>query len=153
MSAEPCWRRICAVDAAEAVRWLLEKEPPFPEPSTPAKPQRVFWFGPGVMSDLVTAVLAHFPGRAPHQVCLSRVRPGQRHPLHVDVQRSDWVTRVHVPLVTNPGAWMLFEEEGERVHFEAGHAYTFNTLARHAFGNDGDQDRTHLIFDVLRADG
>lgn len=95
--------------------------------------------------------IKHSERVAIHEPMLSRMLPGQSHPYHTDVQRSDCVTRVHVPITTNPGCWMMFEDEGERVHFETGRAYTFNTLARHAFGNDGDEPRVHLIFEVLRA--
>jgi hypothetical protein len=102
---------------------------------------------------------------------LSRMLPGQAHPFHVDRQRADWITRIHVPIVTNPLAWIAFEAENEpvhpgneavelgnvllcnKVHFLAGKAYSFNTLERHAFGNDGDTERVHLIFEVLRKDG
>ncbi len=56
---------------------------------------------------------------------------------------------MHVPVVTNPGAWMCFKGTG-RVHFEAGKAYSFDTLVMHNYGNDGDTDRVHLLFDVLR---
>ena len=102
---------------------------------------------------------------------LSRMLPGQSHDFHVDIQRADWITRVHVPIVTNPGCWMAWENAekkaywlehydtlpnvrdiAEVVHFEAGRAYSFNTLERHSFGNDGETERVHLIFEVLRRD-
>ena len=84
-------------------------------------------------------------------VMFSRMLPGQSHPMHIDNQRAGWITRVHVPLVTNPGAWILFEEIGQRVHFDVSLAYTFNTFKRHAFGNDGETERVHLLFDVFAA--
>lgn len=94
------------------------------------------WFGPGFDYDRYYA-------------CLSRLVPGATYELHRDPQRPNWLTRVHVPVVTNPLAWLYFADEGQRVHFEAGRAYSFNTLESHNYGNDGDADRVHLLFDVF----
>lgn len=153
------WSLLCPVDVAAAVAWLADNRPPFPEPSTPDKPQRVWNLPLAITQPIVDTVLLAL--RAPHvtinmatdALCLSRMLPGQNHGLHVDIQRSDSVTRVHVPLTTNPGCWMQWEVDsvlGDRVHFEVGHAYSFDTLQRHAFGNDGTTERVHLLFDVLR---
>ena len=117
----------------------------------PTKPSRIMIPPEHEVGLIVAQVLPAFLGmvRADSPM-LSRMLPGQSHPYHTDVQRADCITRVHVPITTNPGCWMMFEEEGEQVHFEVGRAYSFNTLARHAFGNDGDEPRVHLIFEVLR---
>ncbi len=86
-----------------------------------------------------------------YYACLSRLVPGATYELHKDPQRQGWLTRVHVPLTTNPGCWMYFEGQGKRVHFECGKAYSFNTLESHHYANDGSADRVHLLFDVYRA--
>lgn len=174
------WSLICAVDPQPLIDWLAGAT--FPTLAEPTKPQRIQGDDvPLVLCrPIMDEVLRHLavamgePGYADdatlfiapaklvwHEPMLSRVMPGQSHPMHTDVQRSDCVTRVHVPLTTNDGCWMEWEDTEnayaigpvkvvDRAHFQVGSAYTFNTLARHAFGNDGDTARVHLIFEVLR---
>ena len=157
-----CWYDLGPVNVAEAVAWLEAEEKPWPTSTAEMKPQRIFTL-PGFFDELISDVLSlvvthsgedYLIGHAP---MLSRVMPGVDHGLHCDTQRADWLTRIHVPLATNPGCWMRFEDEDDAgkpkpVHFQVGHAYTFNTLKRHAFGNAGETPRVHLIFEVLRAD-
>lgn len=140
---------LCDVDIAPLLEWLEATPQPWSRPASKTKPQRVFSLPAGLFESVAHAVLARLPGElVAHQPMLSRMRPGQHHPMHTDSQRADWLTRIHVPLVTSPKAWICFE--GTRpVHLEAGKAYTFDTYKRHAFGNDGETDRVHLIFDVL----
>ena len=149
----PCWRHLCDVDIEPLLAWLESARIDWPRLPSPDKPQRVR--PPEELArPIIDSVLARLGvGLVADDVVLSRVMPGQTHPLHTDRQRSDWLTRVHVPLVTNPGAWMLFEDERAFAHFEAGKAYSFDALRRHAFGNGGDEARVHLIFDVLRWGG
>ena len=159
------WSLLCAVEV-EALRAWSDLVA-WPAPSTPTKPQRVRDVPITLVKPIIEVVLPLLAGDDLYAdgICVSRVMPGQSHPLHVDTQRVDWVTRVHVPLVTNPDAWFAWEEEkydvtfedgeeypGEpiRVHFEAGMAYSFNTLKRHSFANDGATGRVHLLFDVRR---
>lgn len=107
---------------------------------------------PAEANSIVDAVLRYIPGGKlePHRACVARLMPGKSYEMHRDSQPPDWITRVHVPIVTNAGAWFVFEG-GDRVHFEVGMAYSFDTLTPHNFGNDGDKPRIHLTFDVLRA--
>ena len=168
MNLDACWSPICTVDVAPLQAWLAATDQPWSVVAE-NKPGRVLaesW--PDTVQRAIHAVCSHFDcDCVASRVMLSRMRPGQSHPMHVDNQRSNWITRVHVPITTNPGCWMAFEEEGRwlpdhwerpevflpgRTHFAAGHAYTFNAVRRHAFGNDGETDRVHLIFDVLRRD-
>jgi len=147
---------ICALDVSAIVTWLHESEKPWHQTASPVKPTRVFEpdLPGGVLFIAYTQILPEFSGVVkPDAPMLSRMKPGQSHGYHVDRQRPGWITRVHVPIVTNPQCWMMFEEEdGVKVHFEAGKAYTFNAVERHAFANEGETDRVHLIFDVLESD-
>ena len=198
---ERCWTLLCPVDVTDAVRWLESSPQSWPVVAA-NKPQRIF----GVPSQLDAAVrqvcgLFDVPVVV-HSPMLSRILPGTHHAMHADNQRPDWLTRIHIPLITNDGCWLSFEDEyqtlttrlargdmracailpvpfvdevegrrgevvelaydGEytvgtvrvfnRVHFEVGYAYTFNTLKRHAFGNEGESVRIHFLFDVLRKD-
>lgn len=148
--ADPYWSHLCDVDAAALTHWLHCGGQPWSTPATGDKPQRVFEIPSALLAPIYATILPKFAAAVnPLDPMLSRMRPGQSHDFHVDPQRGDWVTRVHVPIVTNPGAWLMFEAKGQRVHFEAGKAYTFNAMERHSFGNDGEADRVHLIFDVV----
>lgn len=149
------WSIICPVNVEQLVQWVQTFDPKhWPTPSGPTKPQRLLAPPMQLVQSVIDQIVPHFPSPVLiHQAMLSRMMPGQNHPMHADNQRGDWITRVHVPIITNPDAWMMFEDEGAPVHFAAGHAYTFNTLARHAFGNNGSADRVHLLFEVARTKG
>jgi hypothetical protein len=53
--------------------------------------------------------------------------------------------RVHVPITTNDGALLMTLKKA--IHFNVGEVWTFDNQSKHAVVN-GDQVRTHLIFDV-----
>lgn|GEM_PF-2779314 len=142
-----CWLYLCDVDVAPLVAWLPNAAWP---PVKGGQPNRVH--APDIAQPIIDQVLGCFAGPVTYSryyACVSRVIAGRGFGYHQDPQPPEWITRVHVPLVTNPAAWFMWEEaDGVKVHFEAGKAYSFNTLRRHAFANDGDTDRVHLLFDV-----
>ena len=55
--------------------------------------------------------------------------------------------RIHVPLITNPGA--DFTIGGETKNLLEGTAYEVNNLEFHSVINRGAEDRVHLIFDYV----
>lgn len=153
------WSLLFPADIVALAAWVRDHaDGEWSSPPAPTKPQRVYRERLPIalvqpIFDRALAELEYFPGEIIADMpMLSRMMPGQSHGMHADIQSSDWITRVHVPIVTNPEAWIMFESEGQRVHFAEGMAYTFNTIERHAFGNDGPAPRVHLIFDVLRKD-
>jgi hypothetical protein len=87
-----------------------------------------------------------YPGCTVPDVGMFVLEPWQVHPAHTDVQPSNWLVRIHIPIITNKGAITIMDD-GEH-HMEVGKAYRFNTLATHAVYN-GDTYRAHLVFDVL----
>ncbi len=62
--------------------------------------------------------------------------------LHDFYQRA---MRVHVPIITNPGAFLL--SEGRSKHFAVGEMWTFDNQSQHSVVN-GDTERVHMIIDV-----
>ena len=139
---------ICPVDMSELIPHA--RLAAFTYQPTENKPQRVFSIPPQALP-VIHAVCQHFPCDCiASEVVLSRMMPGQSHGYHVDRQNTDWLTRVHVPLLTNDRSWLMFEDNGEKLKFAVGSAYTFNAERRHAFANEGETPRVHLIFDVLR---
>lgn len=97
---------------------------------------------------LAVSLMAAFPGCSMSGMGLFLLEPGQEHPAHRDEQAPGWITRVHVPIVTNPLATVT-TDEGE-MHMQAGRAYTFDTLKTHAVRNGGTTPRVHLVFDVRK---
>jgi aspartyl/asparaginyl beta-hydroxylase len=79
---------------------------------------------------------------------LSVVMPNHVIDPHVDAQPLEWITRVHVPLVTNEQAVTI--TNNKRYHLEVGKAYLVNTRIEHAVRNDGTTPRIHFMFDVRR---
>lgn len=143
------WSLLCAVDVLPLVSWLQSGAVRWPK-FVRGQPQRLP--APEAASTVITAVLSCFGGTDTYNrpyACVSRVGPGNGHGYHRDSQPPEWITRVHVPLVTNEACWFAWEPDGKRVHFSVGNAYSFNTLVPHAFGNDGTTERIHLTFDVL----
>lgn len=82
------------------------------------------------------------------QQMLSVIMPGHSIAPHRDSQAPYWLFRVHVPLVTNKGAFMTLD--GEDFHLEVGKAYKINTEAEHAIRNEGFIPRIHFMFDVRK---
>jgi hypothetical protein len=91
-------------------------------------------------------IAKHFPGMKISGVGMWRMLAGRDYPDHKDEQPPYWITRVHIPLVTNPG--VVFTVGGEQFHMKVGEAYQMNTLERHAVVNKGNADRWHMVFDV-----
>lgn len=100
---------------------------------------------------IAKGLMEHFPECELSGVGLFLLDPGQEHPPHTDEQPPEWVTRVHVPVITNPKA--LARTEDGIVHMAKGIAYRFNTRRLHAVANDGDRPRIHLVFDIVRKNG
>lgn len=77
---------------------------------------------------------------------LSVVMPDAVIEPHTDQLTDDWITRIHVPLTSNPDAMFI---SGDIVHrLAVGMAYEINTRERHAVWNAGQTPRVHLMFDL-----
>lgn len=136
---------IAAVDIFNLVAWLSAiSVTEWAGMSDPA------WHGAdGRCRPIAERVLAlAFPGCNVSGIGLFVLAPGQLHPMHTDEQPPDWVTRIHVPIVTNERATATTDDG--TIHMAAGIAYRFNTRARHAVANHGLTPRVHLVFDVRR---
>lgn len=96
-------------------------------------------------------VAGHFPGCRVAGLGLFVLAPGQVHPPHRDEQPPEWVTRLHVPLLTNALAVAIVD--AGTLHLDVGFAYTFDTRQMHSVRNDGATTRVHLVLDVHRNPG
>jgi hypothetical protein len=149
----------CEVDVSGLAEWLHGpgvSAPWIVQEDTQQKPQRLLaehCLEMAMLANpLVELALAALPVPCTAaEVVLSRMLPGQRHGMHADFQNTSWLTRVHIPVLTNLHAWHYFEDDPEgSFYMPRGFAYAFNAQRRHAFGNDGQTARVHLIFDAMR---
>jgi hypothetical protein len=107
------------------------------------------WRGSGdKCRPLAELLIAEFPGCSISGLGFFLLAPGQLHPAHRDDQPPEWVTRVHVPIITNPLASATTDDG--TIHMQVGKAYRFNTRASHAVYNGGSTPRVHMVFDVKR---
>ena len=77
---------------------------------------------------------------------LSLIMPGYSIRPHVDEQPPYWCYRIHVPLITNPDA--IFIADNENYYMTAGSAYKIDTRAVHQIINNGITPRIHLMWDI-----
>lgn len=142
-----------SVDVSRVVAWLqaipFEAWPQ--QGDIPGMLTDKTWHGWGDRVDsLVTTLLRIFFPRC-RETCyaLNAIMPGRAIGEHVDQQcPKDWVTRVHVPLLTNPQAVLVME--GIEHHMQVGKVYHVNPNRPHSLRNDGKTPRVHFFFDVLR---
>lgn len=105
------------------------------------------WCGFGAMLGPVVAVpMQNFDGCHTRNHYLSRLEPGQCVETHTDIFGPDWVARVHVPLLTNPDAKMIFDDL--ETHMAYGWAYKVDVRLPHSIVNRGKFPRIHFFFDV-----
>ena len=142
------------LDARDVMAWLERiplsawpQQHRVDEQLRPAMVNDMDWNDFGRHTDaLVAEILGHFPGASARNRMLSVVMPGHDIFPHCDAQPPGWLTRVHVPLVTNDRAVTL--TQGQTLHMRAGLAYLVDTRREHAVRNDGPTPRIHFMVDV-----
>jgi quercetin dioxygenase-like cupin family protein len=101
----------------------------------------------GALANAIEAICRHVGGR-PARAMLVKLNPGGRVAPHTDIGIYAQATeRFHLPVITNPGAWMRWGSE--RYHFAPGTVFAFDKHVEHEAGNDGAEARLHLIVDVV----
>lgn len=148
---------ICSVDHSDLMEWILSipfeawpQQNPKGHELMPAMVTDLRWHGFGERArPIVDAVVdEHFPGLTAYQLMLSVVMPGKCIPPHRDLQADDWITRVHVPLVSNEQSRFIVDNEPYVLN--PGTAYLVNTLREHAVENSGETPRIHFMFDLRK---
>ena len=87
------------------------------------------------------------------RVRLLSLQPGRRLPWHydglnaVDGHPDSLGARLHVPIVTNPYAWLQMSHETYR--WQQGEAWWGDFSFPHRVANESDNTRVHLIMDVV----
>ena len=82
------------------------------------------------------------------RILIVKLKPGGKIVPHIDEGRySDYFSRYHLPIVTNPDAY--YRVENEFIHMKVGEFWQFNHKKEHTAGNEGAEDRIHLIVDMV----
>lgn len=85
---------------------------------------------------------------------LMKLEPRHTYTIHQDSVADKTNLRLHIPVVTNPGAYLCFFNEipssGKDLnvryeHLEAGNSYVVNTTGLHTAVNYGTQARYHIV--------
>ncbi len=145
---------LCLVDVRDLIKWIADINraywPDWSKGSNrPAVIADSAWEGMAeAVEPVVRQVMDTFPGLKAGYPMITTVHPGDYVPPHTDTANSGWVTRVHIPIITNKGAVMIFD--GVDQHLPVGKAYSFDITRPHAIRNDGDESRIHLMFDVMK---
>ena len=75
--------------------------------------------------------------------------PGRtNYSIHSDQVGNKINKRIHIPIVTNPEAYLMFFDEVEKpqmFHLEVGKAYEVNTTGLHSAINFSKENRYHLV--------
>lgn len=79
---------------------------------------------------------------------IGRVRLLLKEPRSTLSWHRDPEPRIHIPIITNPGAIMVIEDKA--VHMPAdGRVWVTNNTKYHNFFNGGEEDRIHLVAGIL----
>ncbi len=57
----------------------------------------------------------------------------------------DWTTRVHIPIITNAQAYLIFKEPTKAYHLSVGKTYLVDTTQTHSGMNGHNEWRVHLV--------
>lgn len=100
------------------------------------------------LCDYVPEVIKTFPGRK-SRIRFLKLRAGghifpHSDPLH---QIDNGIVRIHVPVRTNPS--VDFTVHGKRIVMQAGQSWYVDVRFRHSVDNPGNEDRVHLVIDVV----
>lgn len=103
-----------------------------------------------VGTDYITEVIEIIRrlGLKPHRARWTWIPPNSTTTWHRDVWESSYGVRLHIPVITNPEC--LFETEEGSVHMPAdGSCYLVAVNCLHKAYNHGNEDRVHIIMDVI----
>jgi len=100
----------------------------------------------GALAVAIDEICVRTEGR-PARAMLVRLSPGGVIAEHTDTGIYFTNTeRFHVPILTNPKAWLTVD--GEKYHLAAGVCYALDNKVAHSGANEGDAARIHLIIDT-----
>jgi hypothetical protein len=98
--------------------------------------------------DYVSEVIESFPGQK-NRVRFLKLRAGGHIFLHSDPLHTidTGIVRIHVPVRTNP--LVDFVVDGRQIEMRPGEAWYVDVRFKHSVNNSGQEDRVHLVIDVV----
>ena len=63
---------------------------------------------------------------------------------------ADPTARIHIPIITNAGSWMVWPHDNYSSQLLTGYSYLTDTTKPHTFFNGSTEDRIHLVMCVSR---
>lgn len=63
---------------------------------------------------------------------------------------ADMTKRIHIPIITNTQAWMIWPHQSECHHMIPGYSYLTDTTQQHTFINGSLEKRIHLVMCVSK---
>ena len=94
-----------------------------------------------VGTEVLQSIANSFNIRDVGRVRMLMMKPRSTYSLHYDLD----LWRVHIPLVTNPDAFMFVD--GKMWHMPLGNAYLVKVEHHHLAVNAGNENRIHIVFD------
>ena len=94
-----------------------------------------------VGTEVLQSIAKSFNIRDVGRVRMLMMKPRSTYSLHYDLD----LWRVHIPLVTNPDAFMFVD--GKMWHMPLGNAYLVKVEHHHLAVNAGNENRIHIVFD------
>lgn len=74
-------------------------------------------------------------------------------PPHIDfMYHYENTTKIHVPVITNPGVVFQFPTANTSLHIKVGEVMEFNNSILHSGINDSEENRIHLVIDYGKKD-
>jgi Aspartyl/Asparaginyl beta-hydroxylase len=147
--------RIGNVDCSELSDWIMAipfrdwpQQHKVDEQLRPAMVNDPDWhqFGRYAMAFMIANPLPPFLGGPKvKDTMLSVVMPGHRIEPHRDSLGDEWITRIHVPLVTNRETEFIID--GREYGMWVGGSYMVNISREHSVVNNGKTPRIHFMFD------
>ena len=102
-----------------------------------------------LMQPYIKEIISHISDQV-LKVRLMKLNAHCHIPLHQDFFKKDTsnqVTRIHIPVQTNPD--VMFTVNDEIMHLKEARIYIVDVSQKHGVENNGDGDRIHLVFDVI----
>ncbi len=142
--------KVNSADLIRLIKWIDGSLPPETKNKNPERPFVIVDSGylQSETDSVVADLMLLFPGCKDTSRAISTLNAGDYVPPHRDTCESNWISRVHVPIITNPGCFFMIG--GLYHHMEVGMSYQVNPSLPHAVSNAGPTTRVHLMFDVVK---
>jgi hypothetical protein len=103
-----------------------------------------------ICKDIIEDLEKKFNGKAGRVLLIKLLSKSEVYP-HTD--KGDYlstVNRVHIPIITNSN--VFYTVNNESINMKVGECWEINNFKTHSVSNKSDEDRVHLLIDILPLD-